>query len=139
MKGQHRIVNEILIFTIGIAITSFVLISFQNINDGMSRIAVQDQLTSVSNLISSGIIKVAGTNAIVSLKIPRDVSGMLYKIHLEDNTVTLYTIENPIPVTRQIFNIGHSYNIKGDVFSSAEYIDIKSDDSGIVVERSDFE
>ncbi len=139
MKGQHRIINEILIFTIGITITSFVLVSFQNISDGMSRIAVQDQLTSVSNLISSGIIKVAGTQATVSLRIPRDVSGMMYKIHLEDNTVTLYTIENPILVSRQIFNIGHPYIIKGEVFSSAEYIDIKSDVSGIVIERSDFE
>ena len=139
MKGQHRIINEILIFTIGIAITSFILVSFQNISDGMSRISVQDQLTSVSNLISSGIIKVAGTQATVSLKVPRDVSGMMYKIQLEDNTLTLYTIENPILVSRQIFNIGRPYIIKGEVFSSAEYIDIRSDISGIVIERSGFE
>jgi len=138
MKGQHRIVSEVMIFAIGVAITSFVVFSFQNISDSVSRISIKDQLTSVSNLIRSGIIKAAGTDSIIRLRIPKDVSGTIYKISLEDDDITISTIKEPVSVSKQIFNIGHPYIIRGEVFSSAEYIDIISSGSNIIIKRSGF-
>ena len=138
MKGQYRVVSEILIFAIGVAITSFIVMSFQNISGSISSISIEDQLTSVSNLVRSGIIKGAGTDSIIRLRIPRDVSGMIYKISLEDNNITISTIKEPVSVSKQIFNIGHPYIISGKVFSSAEYINIVSSGSEIRIERSGF-
>jgi hypothetical protein len=138
MKGQYRIVGEILIFAIGIAITSFVIVSFQKVSDSVSRISIEDQLTSVSNLLSSGIVKAAGTDSTIRLNIPREVSGMVYRISVKDDTIIISTANNLVSVSKQIFNIGHPYIISGDVFSSAEYIDIVSSDSNIMIKRSDF-
>jgi len=138
MKGQHRIVSEILIFAIGVAITSFVVISFQGVENSISKISMEDQLTSVSNLIRSGIIKVADINSTIRLRIPRDVSGAIYKISLEDDKITISTIKKPISVSKQIFNTGHPYIIKGEVFSSAEYVDIISSGLNIMINRSGF-
>ena len=138
MKGQQRVVNEVMIFAVGIAITTFIIFSFQNISDGISRISVEDQLISVSNLISSGIVKAAGTDSIIRLRIPKDVSGMIYKISLRDDNITVATIEKPVSLSKEIFNIANPYIIRGEVFSSAEYIDIISSGSDITIKRSGF-
>lgn len=136
MKGQYKIVSEVLLFAMGVAITSFVVISFQNVRDSISEMSIEDQLGAVSNLLSSGIIKAAEIDSIVRLRIPKDVSGMAYKVSLENNNITISTVEKPVFVSKQIFKIGHPYSIKGGIYSSAEYVDIVSSNLSITIKRS---
>ena len=56
-KGQYRIVSEILLFAIGLAIASFVVVVFTNLQESITQTSAKDQMLSVSNLISASIIK----------------------------------------------------------------------------------
>ena len=138
MKGQQRIVSEVLIFAIGIGIASFVALSFQTLTDSLSRTSVEDHLTSIANVVRSGMIKAAGTDSIIRLRIPRDVSDMIYKVSVQDDTITIRTMEKGFFVSEKIFNIDHPYIISGEVFSSAEYININSRGSNIILNKSGF-
>ena len=134
-KGQYRIVSEILLFLIGILITSFIIINFGNVEDSVKKISVRDQLESVGNSVATAIVKVANAdNATIRLSIPDMVSKNIYRISLRSTNggeMILSTLDGNTSVKRQIFNIdydntgsnNHVIN-DSDVVSSAEFIEI---------------
>ena len=131
MKGQYRIVFETMLILIGIFITSYVAVNFENVRVTVTGMAAEDGFTSVANNIILGLEKASeNPGSSIAVDIPEKVSGYVYKIDLNlgDNNVTIMALENPgINVTRQIFNIGKGRNyIRTDyqVVSSAGVVNI---------------
>jgi tagatose-1,6-bisphosphate aldolase len=138
MKGQYRIINEIIIFTIGIAITSYVAFSFYGIQKNVSNITKTDQIESISNLVAAAIVKSAetGYDNTITLRIPKTISGSAYAVKARGNTLTVYYIKEPeINVTKQLFNINQTHNITGEIVSSSEYIEIQNTANNIKLKR----
>lgn len=138
MKGQYRIVNEILLFAIGIGLVGFIAITFHSLEDWVGDMVMRNQLESVSNLIVTGIIRVfeTGNNATLIIKIPAQISNRAYEIIVEDNQILLFDIENQsLSVREELFYIPLNKTIKGSIVSSAEYIVIKSNSTDIELKR----
>ena len=135
MKGQYRIISEILLFSIGIMITGYVIINFSNLQGTVRDVSVRDQLSSVADLVASAVAKVANTeNSTVELTIPDQISGTFYRISIKDadgGKVIVNTLNNSVTVERQIFNINYdntdiSNNVinNSEVVSNAQFIQI---------------
>ncbi len=142
LKGQYRIVTEIIIFGVGVGILSFIIVNFSSIEDSISRTSVNSQLKSASNIVMLGIVKASlNTNSSIRISMPSSFSGNSYMISLEDCKtgggclMVLSKYSGTINVSRGIFNINQSYNITGWAISSANYIDITSNNSDIIFRR----
>ena len=145
MLGQYRIVSEILLFAVGLAIASFVAVTFDDLQVSLANTAARDQMASVSNLISTSVIKSMTENATIRLQIPERVSNEVYTISFEraaggacsigNCVLRLRTLESGIATTQELFNISQSHIITGSVYSSARYVEIRSNRSTITIER----
>ncbi len=139
MKGQYRIVMEIMLFGIGIAITSFVLVSFHDIQKNTDEISVRNQMDTVLNSVLNGIVKSSLTkSSIVRVEIPQTIAGRTYTIFVQNNkNLTAMDLkDSSINASREIFNIDAPNNrVSGEVTSSARVVEIAYDGSKITVQR----
>ncbi|MBI5061464.1 MAG: hypothetical protein HZB67_04075 [Candidatus Aenigmarchaeota archaeon] len=130
-KGQYRIVNEVFLFAIGILIAIFIMMSFQDLEKKTEEYAAADQLNSISNAVFTGIIKVAGDNSTIRLRIPND--GGKYSISARDGNLIVKLTDNPADNVTRFLNM-EEYIIIGDV--SAEYVEISSLGNHITIRGS---
>jgi len=138
-KGQYTIINEVLLFAIGIGITSLVFLSFHNIETSMEKTATDDQLVTLSNFVINGIVKVVESdeNTSLMLKLPKKISERTYKISAENDNLVVFDMNDPrVNATQELFNITADKNINiVDITSSAEYIIIKYTDNTVEISR----
>lgn len=138
MKGQYRLVGELLIFSIGIFIAYVSSTSLGNIEDMINSISTQDQLVAVSDFFSLAILKTyqAGENSTIRFTIPDYISGKSYRIRAY-NGMLLVSLgsDERINVTHEIFNISSGKVIIGDLYSSSKYIIIKNNITAIEISR----
>lgn len=147
MLGQYKILSEILIFAIGMAITSYVVLSFSGVRDFIGTVSAEDKLENVANTVINAAVKSAGSNSLLVVEIPETISGSAYTIKMldrdgdicdkgEDCFVNLTTsVFTGISVKRQLFNISQNYNIKGDVHSTARFLTVYSKADEITLGR----
>ncbi|MBI2971228.1 MAG: hypothetical protein HYY37_02290 [Candidatus Aenigmarchaeota archaeon] len=138
MKGQYIIVNEILIFAIGLAITSFVILNFALLENTLKEKATRSQLSLVSDAIASAIVIVGKTNATnmtVSFSVPETVSEQPYLMRIHDangrvcergERCLLNISTASVSFTREIFKLEESYNLRGSVHSATRYVQVRS-------------
>jgi hypothetical protein len=138
MKGQHRIVMEIMLFSIGIAITGFVVINFQDLRESADELSIKDQLNTVLNDVINSVIKSSLTyNSSLRIDIPYTVSGHSYKIYVNNgNLIAADMKDRSLSVTRKIFNIDEpNNNIQGEVYSGAGIVEITNTNGKIIIQR----
>ena len=146
MKGQYTIFSEVMLFAAGVAIASFVIISFSSVKETISKNSVNDQLASVSNLIVTSLVKVSQEKSVLRIKIPDAISGKGYRIKFVKDSqgnpcekgkdCFLNLSINGDSYTKQAFNISQNYKIVGNIPSTAAYIEIVSVNDQIRIERS---
>jgi hypothetical protein len=116
-----------------------VILNYQNLQGILTELTLKDNLLSVSDTLSAGILKAAESNSIVRIRIPYEISGKMYTISVKNDTIILASFENPaINVTQQLFNISQSHNItlSGNILlSSSRYLQIRTLDDKIVIEE----
>jgi len=148
MKGQYRVVSEVLLFAIGIGIASFVIVQFNIIQEGAEINSFRDQMTGVLNSVMNSVHKaysvndpVSGKgNANVDFEIPETLSGKPYLISLikndESKLIVVSELDNPdVNVHREIFNIEDVNNVEGSVTSSSRFIRINYESNTIEIQR----
>jgi len=133
MKGQYQIINEILIVAIGIILVGVFLFTFTSVENSVTNINEQDQIESISNYITSGIVKAYSIkNSEIRLEIPEKIGKNVYRIFANENLTIFIPGYN---YTKELFNIGKNYNISGEVMSSAGYIKIIVNATNILITR----
>ena len=145
-KGQYRIISEILLFAAGLAIASFVVVTLNDLKDSISETSARDQMLSISNLISTSLIKSMSENTTIRLQIPDTISNEVYTVSFEsysggscvigDCILRLTAVESRLTIVQQLFNISQSHIINGNIYSTARYIEINTVGNRISVERS---
>ncbi len=146
MLGQYRIASEILLFAAGLAIASFVAVTFDDLRDSIAETTTRDQMLTVSNLISASLIKSMAENTTIRLQVPETISNEVYTISFEriagsscvigDCVLRIRTVDSRATVTQQLFNISQSHIINGNVYSGARYIEISSAGNRITMSRA---
>lgn len=135
IKGQYRAISEILLFSIGIMVTGYVIINFDTLRSGVKEISVRDQLENIADAVSSAVVKVANANnATARLAIPDRVSGSLYRVAIRDadgGKIVIMLLDGSATIERQLFNINYdnTNNSSGvvnnsEVASSAQFIEV---------------
>lgn len=138
-KGQHTIVREVFLFAIGVAITSFIVLSFNNVKNTSTNLALEDQMTKVANTVAGSVIKLSQIkdNSTIKLSLPEKLSEEIYIIKMNENGIRVYIFENPsINITKKMFNITKSYVISGEVVSTGKFFEIVSENSNIWIRRA---
>lgn len=119
MKGQYRIVMEVMLFAIGVGIASFVFVTFQDVQQSVADMSVEDQLNAVLNKVSSGILKVSlNENSVLLLEVPETISGEPYRIEAEGGIITATTLKSGATVSKEIFNTEEGKIMQGSVTSA---------------------
>ncbi|MBS3054226.1 MAG: hypothetical protein J4431_01690 [Candidatus Aenigmarchaeota archaeon] len=143
MKGQYRIIMEVLFFAIGILLASYMIISFSGVSDTVKGISTQNQLESVANSIKSAIAKSSELpNAAIRVRVPATISESSYYMRLESeaggncaSSSDCYlnvTISSGEGIREKIFNIvGDIDIISGFATSGSEFAEIRKEGNGI--------
>ncbi len=147
MKGQYRIISEVLLFGIGIGIAILVLTTYQSLNKSIGKLTFYDQLEEVSNFVTASVVKVSQTSgdSWLILEIPEKLSGREYKIILDNKTYSVaYLIvsdyrNSNIQVQKQLFNMTNDNIDYGEVLSTARYINISRCSGKIRIKRCEYE
>ena len=139
MKAQNRIITEILLFAIGIILTSYVIISFGGIEDSVNKITLMDDFSIIADYVTSAVIKVSETdNSAIRLSIPVQLSRNTYKIQLkgnDENTITISSFENPeLKLVQHLYKIRNKI-ILSEVISTAKHIKVVNNNNEIMVRR----
>ncbi len=146
-KGQYRIVSEILLFAIGIMITSYVIINFNTVHDSAKKLTLNDHLGSVADAVSTAVAKVATLdNASIRLAIPEKVSDSIYRVSIKDadgGKLVINTLDGSATVERQLFNINYDNTVSSnnvinnsEVISSAQFIEIVKNEKITLLRRT---
>src|SRR3989344_5217762 len=127
MKGQVHIISEILLFMVGIVITSFVIFTFTTIASVSEERSLKDQFGGVADALASAILKsTSSKNVTIRMQIPTKLSGKQYAIIFDD---AIIITDGKTEITKELFNITKSYNIivqdNGRITSSAQYLTIR--------------
>jgi len=132
MKGQYRLVMEVLFFGIGVLLTVYVVNSFFDARAFLTGVADKSQLKTASETMMTAIVKASRHgNAEAYVRIPVMISGNGYVIRAEDSNggactpgescFLNATSASGASEREEIFNIANPYNINGFVDSAQEY------------------
>ena len=139
MKGQHSILREVFLFAIGVAITSFIVLSFNNVKQTTTELALKDQLLKVADTVLGSVVQLAELreNATIRLILPPRLSDEIYRIKLSEDSVSVFLLNNPsVNATKKIFNITNTYVISGEVISTGKYFEIIAENKNIRIRRA---
>jgi hypothetical protein len=137
MKGQFLTIEQMVLFTIGVAITITIFYTFSSIQTKIEKETVQDQLYSIGSFILSTMSKTTTNSSFVSiiLDIPADVSGEEYKIIASNPTLFVGLVDKEGSAELSLAGINESFNIRGYVGSSAGKIIVERDGDRIWLKR----
>ena len=127
MKGQYTLVNEILVFILGIFIAVLAVTSLGSIEDSINSVSTMDTLTAISDYVSAGIANAYenGENSTIILRMPVDISAKACRVRIVDgNLVVSLPEDERINVTHEIFNISAVKNINGEFMSNSPYVTV---------------
>lgn len=143
MKGQYKIITEVLFFAIGILLTGYVIISFVGVRDFFTDAALKNQLSTVGNLVGSSVAKASQQpNSIIYVKLPSRVSGATYSVSVQGGECSKkcylnMTSSNDVSVKVAIFNMARINNkISGYAESIDEFIEVENIEGDIVIRPS---
>ncbi len=125
MKAQSTLVNEILLFILGMFITAFLAYSMGSIEKRVENISTSDHMNEISDYLSASVLKVAqsGENSSLMLKMKPYYGRTVYRMRFVDGNLVVSLFDDErINVTREIFNISSGKIIIGEVTSSSRYI-----------------
>ena len=148
MIGQYRIISELVLFGIGIMITSYVIINFTNVQNTIQDVTLKDQFDGIADVVSTSVLKAAECgNCTIRFRIPDKVSDKIYKISIKSEyeasvggILIINTVDGKTFLQRQLFNINYD-NIDGsrniinnsEVTSNAEFVEIVN--NGVITIR----
>ena len=135
-KGQYFVLEQMLLFTMGVTITVILYFSLVTANEGVKNLAEEDQLYEIGNLVYSEINRVYlhPGEISVTFEIPKKISGKAYKIYVEkinsESNLIVKLGEKVIKIP-----INNEYNVSGMLFSSGGIVKIEKRRGRITIGR----
>jgi len=141
MKGQVRIVSEVLIFAIGIGIAAFVIVQFSIMQEGVQQNSFKDQMQGILNTVTNSLQKAMNSpNSNVDFEMPETLSENSYLVSLYEYSpggekrffAIVHKLGEPSTyVAKEIFNIDKQrYSLSGSVVSGSKFARISSITTG---------
>ena len=140
-KGQYFVLEQMLLFTIGVFITIILYFSLVSANESIKYLTEKDQAYEIGNLVLSGINKVYTSpgNSTLILYIPKKIDGKEYKIYIKNENSEKTIIVNIGRKNSEKDNIkiplNNKYNAFGMLFSSSGKLKIEKSGNKILIGR----
>ncbi len=137
MKGQFRVINEILLFGIGAVIAFSVAATLSFSVNSIQKQVQRDQYYFVTNLISLAMSKTYLCGEIadceLAVDIPKKLGDDRYTISLSDNNISISNLKTGEEFKIKTINFGK--DLKGSATSSARYFVLSSENNTITLSR----
>ncbi len=120
-KGQQLIVEEMILFGIGLIIALGFLSAFQGFEKGAKEQSGKDQIEQMGEIISAQIMELVQTKSEGKLifELPQTLGGERYYIKLKQGGILIQTQSNKVYVTH-VFGLDKKYYFKGGIESSSK-------------------
>lgn len=124
MRGQYRIINEMLIFNIGIILVVFTWGMFNDLQDRLKKFAIEEQLNWISKELQYVMTKLItiSKNATIKVRVPKIIFDESYIIK---GNRSLIIKSASAKIEDKFFKLGESYNITGYMMSAQIDIPIR--------------
>ncbi len=130
-KGQYQIIEQVILFGIGLIILTSVFAIFRLLGDRIGVLSVHDNFREVGFSVSSNLLEATGqgkyfSNATIKLDVPRIIGNRLYEISLNRHGVHVnYTDTDAYKAVVGLYNInGTSVALSGAELSSLSPLEI---------------
>ena len=137
MKGQFRVINELLLFGIGALLALSVAGTVSFAVDSLQKQTEREQYYMIANLVSMAATKtyICGEygNCTLFIDIPQKLSDEKYIIHLSDNNVTISNFRTGDEIFIKAPKLDKTLN--GFTTSSARYFVLDSTNEDITLSR----
>ena len=138
MKGQYRVINELLLFGIGALITLSIAGTVASFVTSLQKQAQTEQYYIMSNLVSMATTKayLCGKSAdcAITVDIPEKLSDARYTIILSNDHIKVRNFRNDEGITRKLLNF-ENISTNGIATSSAGYLVVRSTEDSIIISR----
>ena len=120
MRGQSPIFEQVMLFSIGVAIFIACLSIFNIYEAYFTDIMMEDQLNEVEGFIISNILRLSkkDENFSMALEIPRRILNQIYEVNLSDNGISITTMGSTAYVESGLYNLTESFEFSGSIISS---------------------
>ncbi len=140
LKAQIIVIEQVLLFGMGVAIFLICIMAFNIHNSYFSTIAANDQLNELSAVISSNIVKLSqleeNTDSFITMDIPEKIANREYTIKLDSSglEITLHGLEE-LSKSCSIFSLEQSDLIfkSGEVYSKSKMLMIYKKGNEIII------
>ncbi len=138
MKGQHRVINELLLFGIGALVTLSLAGAVASFVTSLQKQAQTEQYYVMSNLISMATTKAylcgKSANCNIITEVPEKLSNTKYIILLNKNYVNVRNFRSDEGIIKKLPNF-EDILTKGLATSSAGYFVLHSTNSSVRISR----
>ncbi len=138
MKGQHRVINELLLFGIGALITLSIAGTVASFVTSLQKQAQTEQYNIMSNLVSMATTKAylcgKSSNCSITVEVPKKLSNARYTILLSKNYINVRNFRSNEGITRKLPNFKDILT-NGLATSSAGYFVLTSTEDSIRISR----
>ena len=92
LRGQYQIIEQVVLFGIGLIILTSVFSVFSLLGDRISLVSIHDNFQEVGLAVASNLVEAYGQgkyfyNASLKLSVPRVVGNRVYQLSINDNGV----------------------------------------------------
>jgi len=118
-KGQHLILEEIILFSLGLIIALGFFSTFQSFEKSAKTQSREEQFEMLGEIISSHIIELTQSNATgkIEFSIPESIGGEGYLLALKVGGIMIQTQSHQVHIT-PIYGIEEKYEMDGVVQSN---------------------
>jgi hypothetical protein len=118
-KGQYAVVEQVVLFALGIAIVSGFLTAFEDFGRDVKTDATEQQSELLSEVVGSHVTQIVRTRAdgTVSFTMPESIAGDPYRINFTDSGVAVVVQERSHLTS--VYGLTETYDLEGSI--SSEY------------------
>ena len=113
-KGQSVVFEQVLLFSVGVALFVFLFAVFSGLRGIWNTQAANDKLDAVTDQIAGTIVQVAGDpgqDSLHTVLIPKTVAGESYKVELDANGIVIRLETGPYHIVKDsaLFSLPQAY------------------------------
>jgi len=120
-KGQYLVVEEIILFSLGLIIAFSFLAVFQVFEKEAKSQTGDEQLRILGQIVSSNILELVETNTTgkIEFSLPPSIGGNEYLLKLNSKGIFIQTKNNKTYIS-SVFGLENKYNLQGSVESTVK-------------------
>lgn len=93
-RGQYALIEQVILFTLGISITLGFLVAFENLTEDIRADMAETQTELVSRYVASSAVELvaSGSEGRFTLGLPETVAAQVYALRVTDDGVEVETV-----------------------------------------------